>query len=246
MNAALSFWRSTVGKKVVMAITGTFLVLWILGHVTGNLLAFKGSEAMNAYAAFLHSLGGMLWAVRIGLLVALGLHVTAALQLTQAAAAARPQAYAKKTPQVSTIASRTMRVGGLLLLAYVVFHVLHLTTGTVHPSFDEKNVYRNLVVGLSVPWVAAFYVVAMIALGAHLFHGVWAAARTTGLAKPSPQPLARRVAVVVALIVWAGFTSIPVGVMAGVIHLPRSPPWNSSRRSPPARSRRSGRSTSST
>jgi succinate dehydrogenase / fumarate reductase cytochrome b subunit len=217
MNRALVFWSSTIGKKVVMAVTGIFMVAWILGHVSGNLLVFKGSEAMNAYAAFLHSLGGMLWGVRIALLVSVVLHATAAIQLTMAANAARPQAYVKKKAQTSTLASQLMRIGGLILLAYIVFHILHLTVGAVHPQFSEKDVYRNLVIGLKVPWVSAFYIVAMAALGMHLFHGVWSSARTLGIARPTPRPLERRIAVVLAVVVWAGFTLIPVAVLAGIV-----------------------------
>lgn len=217
MNRALVFWSSTIGKKVVMAVTGIFMVAWILGHVSGNLLVFKGAEAMNAYAAFLHSLGGMLWAVRIALLVSVVLHATAAFQLTMAAKAARPQAYVKKQSQTSTVASQLMRVGGVLLLAYIVFHILHLTTGTLHPRFSEKDVYRNVVEGLRVPWVAGFYIVAMAALGMHLFHGVWSSSRTLGVARPTPRPLERRIAAVLAVVVWAGFTLIPVAVLAGIL-----------------------------
>lgn len=217
MNVVLEFWRSTIGKKVVMALTGIFMVLWILGHVSGNLLVFKGPAAMNQYAAFLHSLGGVLWAVRAVLLVAIVLHALAAWQLTERAHAARPVAYVKKAAQVSTAASLLMRWGGVLLLVYVVFHLLHMTFGVVHPGFSRDDVYRNVVDGLRAPYVAAFYLVAMAALGMHLFHGVWSSARTLGVARPSQAPLERRVAVAVAVIVWAGFSVIPLAVLFGFV-----------------------------
>jgi succinate dehydrogenase / fumarate reductase cytochrome b subunit len=152
---------------------------------------------------------------RVVLLVAVVLHIDAAIQLTRIARAARPQDYAERRPQVSTVASRSLRWGGVILAAFIVFHILHMTTGTVHPSFAPGDVYHNLVAGFRVWPVAVFYLVAMAALGLHLYHGVWSSARTLGIARPAPHPLHRPVAVVVAVVVAAGFALIPIAVLAG-------------------------------
>lgn len=216
MNWVLSFWRSTIGKKVVMAVTGLVGVGFVVGHVVGNLLMFQGAEAMNEYAAFLHDLGGLLWLARAVLLGAVILHVIAAYQLTQLKRRARPVGYDKRTPQVSTLASRTIRWGGVLLLVFIVFHILHFTLGSVHPNFTA-DVYRNVVVGFSNPIVAIFYVLAMLALALHLYHGTWSSLRTLGINKASAKPLQRRLPVVVAVLVAGGFMAIPLAVLLGII-----------------------------
>lgn len=218
MNALSNFWRSTIGKKVVMAVTGVLMVAFLIGHVLGNLLVFKGPAAMHDYAVFLRRTGELLWVVRIGLLVAVVLHIVAFVQLTARDRAARPVDYQRRTPQASTLAARTMRIGGVVLALFIVYHLLHFTFGTVHPDFQHLEPYHNIVVGLSVPWVAAFYIVAMAALGLHLYHGAWAAFRTLGWVKPSYHPLRRRVAAVLAVALWLGFTIIPVAVLAGMVH----------------------------
>jgi succinate dehydrogenase / fumarate reductase cytochrome b subunit len=142
------------------------------------------------------------------------------------ARAARPVGYGQRSPQVSTWASRTMRWGGVLLLVFIVLHILHFTTQDVDPAgwrsrldgAGRHDVYGNLVASFRIWWVAAFYVLAMIFLGLHLYHGAWSSVRTLGYAKPSPNPLHRRIALVVALVIWLGFTIVPLGVLAGVIH----------------------------
>jgi len=219
MHRLLTFWRSAIGKKVVMAITGIIGIGFVLGHVTGNLLIFRGAEAINAYGHFLHGPAGeLLWVVRVVLLGAVILHVVAAYQLTQLSHAARPQGYTKREPQVSTLASRLMRWGGVLLLIFIVFHILHFTTGTIRPGvFIPGDVYTNVVTSFHVWWVALFYVVAMIFLGLHLYHGAWASVRTIGATNRSPNPLHRQIAAVIAVLVWLGFTIVPVAVWTGVI-----------------------------
>jgi len=220
MISPLAFWRSTIGKKVVMAVTGIIGIGFVLGHMAGNMLVFKSAEAMNAYGKFLHtSAGELLWIVRVVLIVSVILHVIAAYQLTQLSHAARPQDYAKREPQVSTLASRVMRWGGVLLLVFIVFHILHFTTGTVDPghAFVEYHPYENVVASFRIWWVSLFYIVSMIFLGLHLYHGAWSSFRTLGARPLSELPLQRRVAAVVAVVVWAGFTLIPVAVLLGVI-----------------------------
>lgn len=218
MSAVRRFWASTIGKKVVMAVTGIILVTFVIGHMLGNLQMFLGAEAMNRYAAFLKSTGELLWIARAGLLVALVLHVIAAVQLTLINRAARPTDYAKREPAVSTIASRTLRWGGAFLAVFIVIHLLHFTTGTLHPAFSHTGVYGNVILGFRSGWVVLFYVTAMAFLGLHLFHGAWSGFRTLGLSKPSAQPLHRRIAFVIALVVWAGFTVIPLAVFLEILN----------------------------
>ena len=218
MNRLLRFWRSTIGKKVAMAITGAILIGFLVSHVLANLLILTGKpDGINAYAAFLRTQPPLLWGGRVVLLAAVILHVIAALQLTRLDRAARPVGYAKMAPQTSTFASRTIRWGGLLILLFVVYHILHFTTGTVHPDFVHGDPYRNVIVGFDVKWVAAFYIVAMVAVGLHLYHGTWSAFRTLGLVQPSANPLKRRVATVLAIGIWLGFTLIPVAVITGMV-----------------------------
>ncbi|NUO38599.1 MAG: succinate dehydrogenase cytochrome b subunit [Gemmatimonadaceae bacterium] len=223
----LNAYRSTIGKKAIMAVTGLILVAFVIGHMAGNLQVFIGPARMNAYAAFLQGLGELLWLVRLVLFVALVLHVLMAWQLTQIKRQARPIGYEQRSPQVSTLASRSMRWGGVLLLVFIVFHILHFTTGTVfpaastpdamYPAFSHGDVYGNVIAAFRTPWVTAFYVVAMLFLLLHLFHGAWSSVRTLGFVKPSPEPLQRRVATVIAVVVWLGFSVIPVAVLLGVI-----------------------------
>ncbi len=181
----------------------------------GNLTMFKGQEAMYHYALLLRTSMPLLWAVRIGLIAAVVLHALAAYQLTMMSRAARPEGYAERRPQVTTLAARTIRWGGVLLLVFIVFHLLQLTIGVVHPDFTHLDPYNNVRIGLANPLVAAFYVLAMAALGLHLYHGTWAVTRTLGVARPSTQPLKRRIALVIAIIVVAGFMIIPIAAVLG-------------------------------
>jgi succinate dehydrogenase / fumarate reductase, cytochrome b subunit len=212
----LALWRSTIGKKVVMGATGIILVGFIIGHLLGNLLVFRGPEAMNEYAALLKSSLALLWGVRIVLLISVILHVVAAIQLTRLDRAARPVGYARQQHQAATVASRSMRWGGLSLALFIVYHLLHFTTGTLHPTFSHTNVYGNMIAAFSEWWIALIYVAAMVFLGLHLYHGVWSVGRTLGIAPRAEEPRKRRLATAVALVVWLGFTSIPLAILAGV------------------------------
>lgn len=217
MNRLSAFWRSAIGKKIVMAITGIIGIGFLIAHVAGNLLVFRGPAAMNAYSHFLHSTGELLWLVRIVLILAVILHVIAAYQLTQQSHAARPRDYVKRVPQAQTVAERTMRWGGVLLLVFIVFHILHFTTGTIRPAgvYTPGDVYSNVVLSFRIWWVALLYVVAMIFLGLHLYHGAWASVRTLGVTGDSPKPLQHRASAVIAVGIWLGFTVIPLAVLAG-------------------------------
>ncbi len=216
--SALNFWHSQIGKKVVMAVTGLIGVGFVVGHMLGNLQMFQGAAKMNAYAAFLKSLGGLLWLARATLLAAVVLHVVAAVQLTRQKRAARPVAYAQGTQwEVSTFASRSIRWGGTLLLLFIVFHILHFTTLSLFPGYSHTNVYGNVIAGFSKWWVSLLYLVSMAALFLHLYHGVWSSPRTLGAVAPSRNPLARRVAPLIAILVYLGFSAIPAAVLLGVL-----------------------------
>jgi succinate dehydrogenase / fumarate reductase cytochrome b subunit len=218
MNRMVALWRTSVGKKAVMAFTGLIMVAYLITHVLANLLVFEGPDRINAYSKFLHGTGAALWAARLVLLVAVALHIVAAVQLTRRRQTARPQGYAGgRRPQVSTLASRTIRWGGVLILVFLVYHILHFTLGTVHPGFVEGDPYHNVASGFGNPLVVVFYELAMAAVGLHLYHGVWSSGRSLGVSGPSPHPLRRQLALVLAGLVWAGFAVIPLAVYAGAL-----------------------------
>lgn len=213
------FWESTNGKKVVMAVTGFILFLYLVGHMLGNMQVYIGAEKFNAYGHFLHSLPEALWAVRIGLLAAVALHIWASIGLAIRNNTARPVAYARRENTVSTYASRTMYWSGPILLAFVVYHILHLTAGIVHPgtSFIEGDVYHNTVTGFQTWYVSAWYIFSMILLGLHLRHGVWSMFQSLGMNHPRHTPILRAGAAAFAFIITAGFISIPISVLLGIV-----------------------------
>jgi succinate dehydrogenase / fumarate reductase, cytochrome b subunit len=214
----IAFYRSTIGKKILMAVSGLIGVGFVFAHMIGNLQLFQGAEALNGYARLLHGpLAKLVWAQRVLLIGAVAVHVLMAVQLTRRAQQARPVGYVKREPQVSTLASRTMRIGGFLLLAFIVFHILHFTTLDIDPTFVPLDAYGNVVKAFQHPWRVAVYVVAMILLGLHLYHGIWSSTRTLGVAPPSPWPLRRKISVVLAVIIWIGFTIVPLAVFAGLV-----------------------------
>lgn len=200
-----------------MAVTGTVLALFVVVHVSGNLLMFRGPEAMNGYAALLKSSAAILWSVRLVLLASVGLHIHAAWSLTRQNRAARPERYARLERQSATFSAVSLRVGGVVLLAFILFHLLHFTTGTVHPQFDAHDPYGNVIIGFGVPVVVAFYLVAMVALALHLHHGIWSLFQTMGWNHPHVNPARRRIATALALLIPAGFSAIVLAAAFGVI-----------------------------
>lgn len=217
MNGLRGFWGSTIGKKVVMAVTGLIGVGFVIGHMLGNLQVFLGPAKFNAYALFLRSLGELLWVVRAVLVAAVVLHVVAAVQLSRRRWVARPVAYKQGSQhEVSTLASRTIRSGGALLLLFIVFHILHFTTLDIFRDYSRTDVYANVIRGFGVWWVVLLYVAAMAALGLHLYHGIWSSLRTLGASKASTDPLKRPVAATLAIVVWLGFTAVPIAIFVGL------------------------------
>ena len=222
----LSFYRSAIGKKAVMAVTGIFLFGWIFLHMAGNLKVYTGAEHYNAYAAFLITMGaplipakGALYLVRALLLIAVWLHIQAATQLTIMNRKARPVGYAERDYVSATYAARTMRWGGVIILLFVIYHLLHLTFGTVHPDFNTQgDVYHNFVTGFQVWWVSAFYIIANLALGMHLYHGLWSMFNSLGHSHARFNPWKRAFATTFAVIVTAANVSFPIAVLAGVLH----------------------------
>ena len=211
------FWSSTIGKKVVMAVTGIVLVGYILAHATANLLIFVGASALDAYAAKLRTMPLLLWGVRALLLVSVVLHVVAAAQLAARVRSARPTPYHRLEPQTSSAASRTMRWGGVAILLFVVYHILHFTTGQAHPDFVHLAPYHNVTTAFRVWWVAAIYVAAMLALAMHLYHGTWSMFQTLGIEHARVNIARRRLATVLAVLVPLAFVTVPIAVLAGLI-----------------------------
>jgi succinate dehydrogenase / fumarate reductase cytochrome b subunit len=197
-----------------MAVSGLIMVGFVIVHMAGNLQLFEGADRLNSYSAFLHGPANeLLWIVRVVLIVALVAHVVSAYQLTVIDRAARPVPYAKRELQAATIGSRTMRVGGVVLLIFIVLHILHITTLTLQPApLVEGDVYGNVIASFRIWWVTLLYVIAMLALGLHLYHGAWSSVRTLGFERGRLDPFKRPVAIAVAVIVWAGFTLVPVAV----------------------------------
>jgi succinate dehydrogenase cytochrome b subunit len=218
--------RPAVGKKAVMAVTGLILFGFVLGHFAGNLKLYQGPRALNDYAAFLRTAGSpelpagaLLWTFRSVLLASLALHVWAAWQLTRISHAARPAGYVAGTRIHTTYASRTMRWGGVIILLFVVYHLLHFTWGTVHPSFVPGDVYHNVVTGFQVWWVAAFYIAAQVALGFHLYHGLWSMFQSLGLNHPRFNHWRDGFAHAFAWIIALGNISFPLAVLSGLVRL---------------------------
>ena len=218
MSRLRLLWSSSVGKKVIMAITGLIWVAYLITHMLANLLVFQGPGKINAYSAFLHGTGGALWGARLVLIAALILHVIAAVQLAGRQQEARPVGYAAgRKSQASTWASRTIRWGGALILLFLAYHILHFTVGTAHSSFIEGNPYHNVATGFQDLLVVVLYLAAMAVVGLHLYHGVWSSGRSLGMSAPSPRPLRRGLALILALLIWLGFSIIPIAVYAGVV-----------------------------
>jgi succinate dehydrogenase / fumarate reductase cytochrome b subunit len=212
-----AIWRNPVGKKALMAVTGIVLFLFTVVHMAGNLQVFKGAEALDHYAELLRTSMPFLWFTRLVLLTAALVHAIAGIQLWLARQSARPVGYQDYRPVISSAASRTMIWSGLLILLFVVFHLLDLTVGVVHPQFQEGRVFQNLIVSLSVAWGTIIYVIAMIALGFHLWHGLWSTFQSLGLAHRGISVGIQKFAIGAAVILTLGFAAVPLAVISGLV-----------------------------
>jgi succinate dehydrogenase / fumarate reductase cytochrome b subunit len=224
MSRVNALTHSLVGKKILMAVSGVLLIGFLVGHVYGNLKVFQGPDHFNAYAEGLRTLGAplfgrshLLWIARAILLVALAVHLWTAYAVTQASRRARSVRYRTLDLIATTYAARTMRWGGVVILLFVVYHLLDFTFGRVNPGFVPGDVYRNVVASFSVPVVAYFYMAALLALGLHLYHGLWSACQTLGINHPRYNHLRRAAAGTLTVLIVAGFIAIPVAVQAGVL-----------------------------
>lgn len=224
-NRVMAFWHTMIGKKVVMAVTGIVLIGFVIAHMLGNLKIFSGPDEINAYSRFLREVGSpelaygqLLWVVRIVLLTCVGLHITAAVQLSRMSLAARPVGYNVKRNIETTFAARMMRWGGALLVAFIIFHLLHLTAGAVGfraGQFRHLAVYQNVVAAFKIWPIALFYVVTMAALCLHLYHGIWSMLQTLGWNAAQNERMLKIASRVVAIVVFLGFSSVPVSVLSG-------------------------------
>jgi succinate dehydrogenase / fumarate reductase cytochrome b subunit len=212
------FFRSSIGRKVVMAASGAILFGFVVAHMLGNLQVYLGPAAFNGYAEKLRRLPALLWTVRLGLLAAVVLHMASAYSLTRTSQAARPVGYRERETRESTYASRTMRWGGVIILLFIVYHLMHFTFGNAHPDFVPGDVFHNFVAGFQSAAVSGFYVAAMLALGLHLYHGVWSMMQTVGLSHPRYDHLRHAFATLVAVVVVVGNVSFPLAVLTGFIH----------------------------
>lgn len=218
LHKAIRFYQASIGKKAVMAITAVVLFGYVIGHLAGNLQVYVGAEQMDRYAAFLHSMPVLLWEVRLLLLVCVVLHITASIQLTILKQQARPIGYVKKEAIGSNVASRSMIWSGAMIAAFVIYHLLDLTTGAANTAqYQELHAYENLVSSFQRVPVSIFYIIAMVLLGAHLYHGIWSIFQTLGFSHPRYTPIIKRCAAVVAVLITAGFISIPISVLTGLI-----------------------------
>jgi succinate dehydrogenase / fumarate reductase cytochrome b subunit len=217
-------YRSSLGKKYVMAITGILLFAFVVVHMLGNLQIFLGSEPINAYAAFLKSHLLLLWSARIGLLVIVILHITAAIQLALQNRAARPERYAEGKPTGASFASRTILASGLIILAFVIYHLLQFTIGVTNPDYlvlhDElgrHDVHGMMVAAFSNPIISASYIIAMGLLCLHLSHGLSSLFQSLGLRSRRTLNGITRFAQIAALVIFIGNCSIPLAVLAGLV-----------------------------
>ncbi len=208
--------RSSVGVKAVVAVSGVMLFGWIVLHLIGNLTMFRGPAAADGYARLLRRTGALLWVARAGLLAAAIAHVWGVATLARRARLARGQT-AWPRRRASTIGSRSMRVGGVLLLAFVAYHLMHITWGIVHPDFRAGAVYHNVVAGLAAPAVALVYVAASALLGLHLSHGLWAVLISLGIRITGDPRRGRGLATAIGAGMALLFASIPLAVVTGVL-----------------------------
>jgi succinate dehydrogenase / fumarate reductase cytochrome b subunit len=223
LSRAAAFYESVIGKKVVMAVTGFILFGFVLAHMLANLQVFipvgpDGVQALDRYAEHLRDIPPLLWGARVVLLGSVILHIVAAWQLTFLNKfEARTSRYIKHASVASNYASRTMVWSGPIIFFYIIYHLLDMTLGTVHPDFHPGKVFQNVVTGFQNPVVAIFYVVANVLLAFHLYHGVWSMFQTLGVSHPRYTPILKVASAVFAIMIGVGFCSVPLAVLTGIV-----------------------------
>lgn len=209
---------SPISKKIIVAVTGLALSLFLVAHLSGNLLLFAGSEAFDAYAEKLQSLGALLWVARLGLIAMAVLHIYFTILVTRENRLARPVGYQVKKSVRASFASRTMIFSGLLLLTFIVYHLAHYTFRVTNPEVDAlTSKYEMVVKSFQNPAISGFYILAMLSLAFHTYHGVSSFFRTTGLFHPLYRKIFDRVGLVFAVLIAGGFSSLPIFVLLGCI-----------------------------
>ncbi|KXB98555.1 MAG: hypothetical protein AA908_04025 [Chlorobi bacterium NICIL-2] len=220
--------QTTVMQKAIVAVTGLVMVLFLIGHLSGNLLVYAGPEAINAYAAGLRDVAALLWTARIILLASLVLHVYYTIRLRRLSQKARPIGYQQKRWEASTFAGRTMLLSGLLIFSYVAFHLAHFTWGKIYPQYyaatyfldgrgPVHDVYSMVVRSFQVWWLALLYIVAVTFVALHLVHATQSALQTLGVYHQRYVQPIRKASIVLAVLLWIGYVSIPVAAMAHVL-----------------------------
>jgi len=233
MNIITNLFKSSLGKKYIMAVTGCCMFLFVLGHLAGNLQIFLGREAINRYGHFLQSNPELIWPARLTMLLMLALHIWSATKLSLENNAARPVDYDVYQPIGSSYASRTMLVGGSIVLVFIVYHLLHYTFLVQYLNFTHQNfaafmeplpgqipperhdIYKMMVVGFSQPLVSGFYILGLALLCLHLSHGASSMFQSLGWKNEAYRPILDRAAQVVAVAIFLGYSSIPVAILCG-------------------------------
>ncbi len=226
-NPIVLWLFSSIGKKTVVALSGIVLVGFVTGHLLGNFTIYLGKDWLNAYAEHLQSLGPLLWVIRLFLLAVVGSHIFFTMLLWKENQAARPKKYIASDPIQTTVFARTMRLSGLIVLAFIVFHLAHFTAGIVDPSFKTMtttldghtvhDVYGMVVVGFKNVPVSIFYIIALFLLMMHLSHGIGSLFQTLGVTNRATRPLIEKVTVAFAWLLFLGYISIPISVLTGIV-----------------------------
>lgn len=223
MNLLTRVWRSSLGKKYIMALTGLALFLFVIGHMIGNLQVFVGPEALNRYAHFLQSTPEILWPFRIAMIVLVGAHLAAAFTLQAQNTESRPSGYeGNPTPLDASLASRTMIMSGAIIGAFIVYHILHFTVGVEQLGYFHRqtaeghnDVFFTMVKGFENPWVSGFYILSMALLCVHLSHGVAAMFQSLGLRNHAYDKPIAKFAKVAAWVIFLGNSSMPIAILLG-------------------------------
>ena len=227
MKTLKLIFQSSLGRKYVMAISGALLFLFVIGHMLGNLQIFLGREVINAYGHFLQTSPELLWPARIGLAILSILHIVTALQLARENRRARPQAYDSTKIYAASFASQTILFSGLIVLAFIVYHLLHFTVGVIQPEAltlmetykgeQRHDIYKMMVMGFSNPWISMIYIICMGLLCLHLSHGVSSAFQSLGWKQGPLRGAIDKFAKISAWVIFLGNCAIPVAVLLGVV-----------------------------